>query len=692
MPSSLTTISPQKWDVFMNIADAIIPPTTPENIREYLDPEFPPEKLAAYCRELPSTTPGFKKMMAEIIDSSPEASAKNFEFVLTALNNRLFAPALTGSIRHINDMTPRERARVVQSWKTSPLAPKRRLYSFFNSLVSSIWGKLSVLNQLAIGHEMKHSKKYDAEFYHPDEMFRFEMCSLAAAAGETYDVVISGSGSGAGVVASHLARSGYSVLVLEKGKYFHQSELDKAENEGFYDMYESGGTCATEDLSMTILAGATFGGGSTVNWSASLKTPEDIRHEWATQFNLPWFETEDFDKCCDYISEFMGVSDKHIEHSFSNQILYDGAEKLGYKVKKIPQNTGNQAHPCGMCHIGCRYGIKQGGVACWLKDAALHGCKFAAEATVQAIVQKQGRATGVTVCDNATGKTYTICARTVVVASGSLHTPLLMKRSGFKNKHIGKNLKLHPSTVVFGYFAEETRPFEKSIMTTVVTEIDNLDGKGHGPKIETILHSPILEYVFLPWINGQQFRQDLLKYKHLSALLLITRDEGAGAVTEDPKRPNTVKIDYVISKYDKYALQQGILKGADILYIQGALELIHPQAGVPRFVLAKVAHARTLADADYQKWRHIVERTPLDHYQTPYGCAHQMSSCRMSGNGPSQGAVDKTGRLFECKNVFVADTSVFPTASGVNPMISVMTIAHRIAMNVADGLKPSPAL
>ena len=83
---------------------------------------------------------------------------------------------------------------------------------------------------------------------------------------------------------------------------------------------------------------------------------------------------------------------------------------------------------------------------------------------------------------------------------------------------------------------------------------------------------------------------------------------------------------------------------------------------------------------------------PLSAEGPSYGSAHQMSSCRISGKGPSDGACDTRGRLYECGNIYVADASAMPTASGANPMISTMSIARRIALGIADDLEPQSKL
>jgi choline dehydrogenase-like flavoprotein len=58
-----------------------------------------------------------------------------------------------------------------------------------------------------------------------------------------------------------------------------------------------------------------------------------------------------------------------------------------------------------------------------------------------------------------------------------------------------------------------------------------------------------------------------------------------------------------------------------------------------------------------------------------------MSSCRIGGDSAT-GALDPSGQTYEVRNLYVADGSVLPTASGVNPMVSIMATAHFLAQGM----------
>lgn len=181
------------------------------------------------------------------------------------------------------------------------------------------------------------------------------------------DVVVVGSGCGGGLVAGELAQQGFNVLVLEKGSFYQPETLvnmDEADISA--SLFESKGALMAEDLGVTVLAGSTWGGGSTVNWSASLRPPAAVREEWASRFDMPYFLSRDYQHALDVVCEKIGVSTSAIEHNTPNSLLIQGCQKLGYPFADIPQNTANKPHKCGWCHAGCPNQTKQSSTVTWV--------------------------------------------------------------------------------------------------------------------------------------------------------------------------------------------------------------------------------------------------------------------------------------------------------------------------------------
>lgn len=139
----------------------------------------------------------------------------------------------------------------------------------------------------------------------------------------------------------------------------------------------------------------------------------------------------------------------------------------------------------------------------------------------------------------------------------------------------------------------------------------------------------------------------------------------------------------------------GVEAMAKMAYVTGAVEIHGTAAGMRPFVrdVAEVSPAEGKdADADagitdpaFQEWleelRAVGNKPPVGTFTS----AHQMGTNRMSVS-EKDGVVDGKGRVWGTKGLWVADASVFPSASGVNPMVTVLAIADWISREiVAEG-------
>ncbi|KAL0724063.1 hypothetical protein Bca4012_038662 [Brassica carinata] len=108
------------------------------------------------------------------------------------------------------------------------------------------------------------------------------------------DAVVVGSGCGGGVAAANLAKSGLKVIVVEKGNYFVPRDYTTLEGPSMFEMFEANGLLMTQDGRFRFMAGSTLGGGSVVNWAASLKTPDAIIEEWSMDRGIAVFAREEY--------------------------------------------------------------------------------------------------------------------------------------------------------------------------------------------------------------------------------------------------------------------------------------------------------------------------------------------------------------------------------------------------------------
>ena len=516
------------------------------------------------------------------------------------------------------------------------------------------------------------------------------------------DVVIIGSGCGGGVCAKNIAEAGLEVLVVEKAYHYPPTHLPMTEATAGFHLFQNGGNIASDDDSITVIAGQAWGGGGTVNWSASLQTQGFVRQEWANA-GLPFFTSPAFQTSLDRVCGRMGVSADHINHNKTNRVLLDGARNLGYSVKPVPQNTGGNQHYCGYCTLGCGSAEKQGPVVSFLPDAHRAGARFVEGFQADKIIfeNENGKKIvtgvkgtwvsrdthgGVSGPDRTTREVI-IKAKRVIVSCGTLQSPLLLLRSGLTNPQIGRNLHLHPANVLGAIFDEEVRPWEGGILTAVVDTFQDLDGHGHGVKLEATTMLPSLFMPLVPWTSGAEYKLLLARFRNMVGYISLVRDRDTGRVFPDPV-DGRCRIAYTPSAFDRKHALQGIEALAKICYTAGAREIMTTTAGLPRFVREDVPDGETdpgINDERFQAWLAAVRKKGLPSPEATFAAAHQMGTCRM-GAKEKDSVVDPEGRVWGTEGLFVADASIFPSASGVNPMVTNMAISDWISRGVAREL------
>jgi long-chain-alcohol oxidase len=618
---------------------------------------------------------GIPGAIAGALDFNPRSNDRaQFLQLLDLWDSKFHSLFALGRLKAFSSLSNEDRIRVLHSWSDSGMVRRRAAFQALRKAIgflyvmlpaadgsrSAVWDRLQYPGPL---RAQNISKPRPLHVMVPDRDMKLSC-----------DVCVVGSGAGGGTAAAVLSAAGKDVIVLEAGGYYDDADFDGAELGGFQRLYTEAGFAATADHSVGLLAGECFGGSTVINYCTSFRTPDEIRTEWAAA-GVPWFNSKEYTRSLDAVCERLHVNLDHNRVSAREQVLERGLRALGWHVDAMPRNVigCDQGKVCGYCGYGCAIGAKQSATKTWLADAQQHSARFVVETRALRVRIEAGAATGVEALSKS-GHSVDIRCKAVLVACGSIHTPALLLRSGLRNEHIGNHLHLHPVSNVCGVFDEEIRPWEGTMQAIYSDEHRFLTGS-YGVKYETTALQPVIAVAVLPWRDPRQYRSLLEKLSHTSAIGVLLRDRDGGRVTIG--RDGHPIAHYALSGFDRAHLRRGFLGAARILEAAGARLIFSPHAKWCAYEPGRSGSLETFTEAmDSAGWDS--DRLALFSF-------HIQGTARLGGS-PKSSATNPDGQTWETRNLYVMDSSSFPSASGVNPMISIEAIAHRNASALAARL------
>jgi choline dehydrogenase-like flavoprotein len=490
------------------------------------------------------------------------------------------------------------------------------------------------------------------------------------------DVCVVGSGAGGGVIAAELQQAGRSVLVLEMGGYRNESDFKQLELPGMFELYLGGGLASSEDGSIAVLAGSTLGGGTVVNYMNCIRTPEHIRREWAAM-GVEGIDDPAYEQHIDAVWKRLGVNDAATSQNRTHKRLIQACETLGYPNRPLTRNTDTTCEDpsvCGYCFAGCQKGCKQSTMKTFLQDAADAGARFVVGARAERVLAEGGRATGVQATvthEDGSTTALTVRAPTVVVAAGAIESAALLLRSGIGGPAAGRHLRLHPASLVAGVYEEPIEGWVGQIQSALSDQFKSCEGD-HGFLIEATTMAPAIVAMSLPWESGAAHK-DLLadKFAHVAPFISVARDHGEGDVTIDAYGRAVTRWSFT-DEVDARLFRRAMVELAKLQRAAGAKEII-------TFYQRPTLYWRE--GEDFDAFLAAIEGGSLAANDVAAFTAHQMGSCRM-GSDPAESVADGRGELHDTRGVWIGDGSAFPSAPGVNPMISIMALAHRTAANI----------
>jgi choline dehydrogenase-like flavoprotein len=220
----------------------------------------------------------------------------------------------------------------------------------------------------------------------------------------------------------------------------------------------------------------------------------------------------------------------------------------------------------------------------------------------------------------------------------------------------------------------------------VVNEFEDLDGHGHGVKIESVSMMPSVFIPVFPWRGGLEYKLWAANMRRSTSFITLTKERDTGRVYPDPI-DGRVRVDYTVSAFDRKHIVEALVASAKIAYISGAKEFHTTYRDLDPFIRPETSDPDApegTNDPALQNWiAELRRKSPLNPERGLFASAHQMGTCRM-GKSPRSSVVDPNCQVWGTDGLYVVDASVFPSASGVNPMVTNMAIADWASRNLAE--------
>lgn len=481
------------------------------------------------------------------------------------------------------------------------------------------------------------------------------------------EVVVVGTGAGGAAVACALAQQGVAVALLEAGRYFRRHDFTGSFSGRLERFYRDAAFTAAVGTTISIPQGKTVGGTTTINSGTCFPTPGPVLEHWRSSLGFPEdFAPERFGRYSRRVLEMLEVTPAaRSAVGPIGDVIARGAEKLGLPHGPLPRN----APSCpgrGECIFGCSEGAKRSTDVSYIPAALAAGAELYTGLPMTRLLRKGNKVVAVHASgpdEHGAPKDLTIYAERVVLACGSLQTPVQLLENGFSLPRIGRNLSVHPAIGLTARCEEELFGWSSIPQGYSIEALEE-----EGIRFEGYYLPPEVLSIQLPFV-GDQLAEWMDDFPRLGQFGFMVRDENVGRVMRGfDGRPF---ISYRVTEKTQAALKKGSALLAELFLEAGAREVLVPLGTNPII--------RTRAEA------RAVETQPTTYADFRLLGAHPLGSCAMAAT-PRNGVVDFDHRVFGTENLYVVDGSVVPTSLGVNPQVTIMSMALRAADVIARKL------
>lgn len=595
----------------------------------------------------------------EYLNRQSAATAMVFASIIKVIENG----SRLRYLKPFSDLSDEKAKQFVMDVYNLPIALRMPFRLFTMAVKATFFNNSAIFEKLGIEYEKPPVKDEPARWTSqilPGSQINEDM-ELEA------EVIVIGTGAGGAAVAAELAAKGNAVLIIEEGDHFRRSQFNGRPFEMQQMMYRNNGITPTVgNTSIVVPLGRGVGGTTLINSGTCFRTPRlQLRH-WREDQGLTEFtpnHLEPYFKRVESVYQVERADMKYVGKI--GELIARGAEKLGYVHGPLPRNAPD-CDGQGVCCFGCPTDAKRSTNLTYIPSALNSSAYMLTGTLFEKLIINNGEIRGVEAKSLATGKKITAKAPIVVLACGTINTPLMLMKNKIGNSsgQLGKNLSIHPASGCLAV-TDEKMEWWKTIPQGYSVE----EFKDEGIVLEGAqIPLDMLASFFMP--VGKPLQEMLKNIANLSLFGFMIRDTSRGAVL--PSKSRIPIITYYLNRFD----QGQIIKGVEIL------SRIFLEADVKKIIAPIFGWDAIFNKSDLAKnMKKKVRAWDMD--LTAY---HPLGTCHMGGN-PKKHVTDPYGELYDQKNLFICDGSVVPPAIGVNPQITISTLATRTADYINERLK-----
>lgn len=487
-----------------------------------------------------------------------------------------------------------------------------------------------------------------------------------------YDVAIIGSGAGGGTVAQALVpvvESGGRVLVVEKGPRFEDRDFTGDELDMAPALYEDGGGFLTSDGTLSLAMGTAYGGSTVVYTGTSLTAPERVIREW----NVAGLEHADLVARSE---KYKAANNVHLlppeEINDNNRLFVEGCREAGYRAEQFGVNVKG-CRGSSLCNLGCPNAAKQGTNRVQLPAAEAGGVEVVTRAEALEVGEGRLRVRVSAKREGTKGLAsewdpgeYEVRADTVVVAAGCVGSAALLLRSGMGPDlpRLGEGFTCHPALILV---AEHATAITNDVGHPKSYFVDRAHEEGWV--LETCMYFPFVTAKNLTGF-GEEHSRLMRAFPRLQMILVLAADKAVpgNRIAVDKSGRPVVHYSFTPAVVD--SMVSATKAAARIFFGAGAVRVHAPPADPPLLERGEMTR--------------LDERIHARHFlpgRVSVAAAHLMGGCGM-GSDPSRSVTDDRGRVHGAPWLRVADASLFPDSVEINPYLTVMALADRVAEGI----------